>query len=145
MVGKGGDESLYRNLVAKYRLEDFVVFNGWHNGDDLDRIYEQADIAISSLGSYKKGIKCASPIKAGEYCARGLPIVCGYDDIRFRDKPFFVMNVPNDDSAIDIGAVIDFYNNVKSIDNYKELIRKYAENNIAWNIILSPVFEYLQC
>lgn len=144
LVGRGGDEKYYRQLVEKYGLEDRVIFAGWLTGDELDQIYEQADIAISSLGVYRLKLDVSCPIKGAEYCARGLPMVCGYKDSRFSDNPFFILQVPNDSSAIDIEEIVDFYSKIRKINNYKELIRQYAVENLTWDKIMSPVIEFLK-
>lgn len=144
LLGKDGDENYYKKLVRQYDLEDVVIFADWLTGGELDNVFEQADIAISSLGFYKKGIDIACPIKGGEYCARGLPIVCGYKDIRFVDNPFFIMQVSNDNSTININEIIKFYEDIRRRDHYKEQIRDYAKNNLTWDVIMQPIIDYLK-
>ena len=96
LVGDGGEKNFYQTLTLNYGLEDRVDFCGLVSGTDLNRAYDQADIAIGSLGFYKIGAVMGSPIKGAEYCARGLPTVCGYLDMRFPDGTPFILNVPND-------------------------------------------------
>lgn len=143
-VGSGFDENMYKSLVYKYHLENQVVFCGRMDGKELNEIFDLADIAISSLGAYKKGIEYGSPLKGAEYCARGIPMVCGYKDIRFPDGTPFVLNVPNDPSAIDLHRVISFYEDLALGENYSMQIRDYAAKRLSWSSIMRPVIENLR-
>lgn len=143
LIGDGGENDLYERLVEKYSLQTHVEFCGALRGEDLDKHLAKADIAIGSLGLYKIGLNEVSPIKSAEYCARGIPMVLGYCDIRFPNDLNFVLQVPNDDSPIDISAVIEFYKNVHTNENYQIEMRNYAEKILKWENIMHPVVEYL--
>ena len=81
VVGMGGQLSYYERLTEEYHLDEHVIFHGQLKGAELDNIYDNSDIAIGSLGFYKINLQSGSPIKLGEYCARGIPFVYGYDDV----------------------------------------------------------------
>ncbi|MDE5699942.1 MAG: glycosyltransferase [Lachnospiraceae bacterium] len=145
MIGGGPEEQKYKDLVAKYDLQSKVTFIGQIEVRDTDRLnelYDSADIAVSSLGGYKKGLNEWSPIKGAEYCAKGLPFICGYKDDRFSSDCKFVMNVPNRPEPIDMNAVIDFYNKVTSDQNYQDKMRDYAMHHLTWDNIMCPVIDY---
>lgn len=144
LVGKGPEENYYKMLSKKYKLQEYIEFCGELKGEKLDDVYDQSDIAISSLGAYKKGIYDGCPLKGGEYCARGLPMVCGYEDMRFSEDTGFVLKVSNDPKPVDIDKIINFYKKVSADCNFKELIRQYAEKYLSWEGIMQPVAEYLK-
>lgn len=142
-----GDDSLreaeyYKQLVGKYHLQDHVTFYGELRGEELDAIYDNSDIAVSPLGLYKIGTKSAAPIKTGEYCARGIPFIYGYDDVSFNQSNYFVYKVSNDPTPIDIQKVVDFYEKMYDGQNIVDDMRRYASLHLTWNNILKPVIDY---
>ena len=90
------------------------------------------------------GAEEGSPIKGAEYCARGLPFICGYHDLRFPPDWEFMLNVPNNPEPIDMNRVIEFWEKVALQANYKELMRNYAEEQLIWDKIMAPVVDYLK-
>ncbi len=147
IIGSGPEEVYYRELVDRYGLYDHVEFLGLIKTDEKERLnkeFDASDIALGSLGMYKAGYEEGSPIKCAEYCARGIPFIYGYYDLRFPQDWDFMLRVSNDSKPIDMNQVIDFYENVTSKKNYKKIIRKYAEDYLTWDNIMQPVVEYLQ-
>lgn len=144
IVGEGPEKEVYRSLMEEYHLECFVEFCGRKDGKDLDCQYDLADIAVSSLGRYKSGVQDFSPIKGAEYCARGIPFICGYHDIRFHGKEDFILNVPNSPEPIDMGRVIAFYEKISSRDGYEIQMRDYAARYLSWDIVMQPIIDALQ-
>lgn len=146
-VGDGPERKYYEELVVKYQLQPHVEFIGRievSEKEKLDYQYDLSDIAVGSLGFYKAlGAEEGSPIKGSEYCARGIPFICGYRDLRFLPDWEFMLNVSNDAEPIDMNRVIEFYEKIVSKDNYKQLMREYAEKNLTWDKIMEPVVEYL--
>lgn len=109
IIGDGPEMECYKQLIKEYRMEQYIRMHGPIQPSQLIDYYNNADIAVSSLGFYKIGLSHSTNIKNREYMARGLPIICCCDDDAFVDNPY-VQIVPNDDSVIDIETIIDFYN-----------------------------------
>lgn len=145
MIGIGPEKQKYENLVDKYDLNMKVEFLGriepWET-EKLDIQYGLSDIAFGPLGGYKTGLQKSSPIKGAEYCARGIPMVCGYHDLRFPADWEFIMNVPNNSDPINMNDVINFYETVTSREDYQKIMYQYAEKHLTWNTILKPVISY---
>lgn len=143
LIGTGPEEQRYKNLVAKYHLETHVEFLGLiKSSEKLDEQYNLSDLAIGSLGFYKMGLAEASPIKGAEYCAKGIPFVCGYYDMRFPKDWEFIMNVSNNSEPIDINGLILFYEEVTNKKDYKIMMRNYAINYLTWGSVMKPVIQY---
>ena len=68
--------------------------------------------------------------------------MCGYRDLRFPSDWEFMLNVSNNSESIDMNRVIDFYEKVTLKENYKELMRDYAEKHLTWDKIMDPVVSY---
>lgn len=142
-IGEGQEEDYYKSLTEKYHLESIVEFCGKLTGKELDQKFDMSDMSVGTLGLYKIGISDGNPIKGAEYCARGIPFICGYNDMRFSKKEEFVMTVSNDEQAIDMNAVIRFFEKITSNQNYKRIMRDYAEKHLTWKHIMKPVIDYL--
>lgn len=141
LAGRKGDEELYHQLVKEFGLDEEVLFTGWLNKVELAEVFNKADIAISTLAPYKAGIDAASPLKGVEYCAKGMPMVCGYKDLRFpKDYPY-ILQVSNDDSPLDMEEVISFWERVKSDLNFREQICKFAQDNLSWDSVMKQVID----
>jgi hypothetical protein len=54
-----------------------------------------ADLAVGTLGLYRKHMEEASPLKVREYLAAGIPILIGYQDTDFPDGAPFILRVAN--------------------------------------------------
>lgn len=144
IVGEGPERDYYHSLVMKYNLHDHVEFCGRLSGTDLDKQYEQSDIAVSSLGCYKKGVHDVTPLKGAEYCVWGLPFICGYHDMRFKGDEEFILNVANDSQPIDMKQVLAFYHKLSKHTKYKKEMYEYAIKYLSWDVVLKPVIEYLK-
>ncbi len=143
IAGFGGQLNYYKSIVDEYKLSEHVIFHGQLSGAELDAVYDDSDIAVGSLGFYKINLRSGSPIKLGEYCARGIPFVYGYDDISFREPPYFSYQVSNDATPLDMEKVLDFYDMMYDGKNFIKDMRQYALSNLTWDAILQPVIDYL--
>jgi glycosyltransferase involved in cell wall biosynthesis len=147
IVGDGTELDYYKNLVKEYKLEDYVVFYGAKVGDELDAIYDLADIGLSCFGLYKRGINKISALKVGEYLSKGLPVVSGGYEAAFKDDKKYYLEFPNDNTPVDISKIVEFYNsiyeNVESLNQVHEEIREYAKNTIDVSITMKPIVDYL--
>lgn len=142
LVGEGTETDKYQQLTKKYKLQEHVEFLGRLEGEDLNRQYDEADIAVGTLAMYKVNIISGSPIKLREYCARGIPFIYGYEDAGFTGEENYVLKVSNDSQPLDMIKIIDFYNRVKQHNFYAEDMRKYVSEKYTWDIILNQVLDY---
>lgn len=142
LIGEGTESDKYRQLVERYKLQEHVEILGRLEGEELDQQYDKADIAIGTLAMYKINITHASPIKLGDYCARGIPFVYGYEDCGFSGKEEFALKVSNDSSPVDMKEIVRFYNRVKEHDFYVKQLRKQACEKYSWGFILKKVVDY---
>lgn len=139
IVGEGSETSKLKKIVKdNIELQDIVIFYGFKSGEKLDEIYNNSDIAVSSLGFFRDGTEKGSTLKVREYCAKGLPFILGYKDTSFIGNEKFIYNVPNNESLIDISKVIKWY---KSLECTHKEIRKYAEENLGWDNQMRKVLE----
>lgn len=144
LVGEGPELEKYKKLADKYKIQHNVEICGKLTGEKLTEQYNQTDLAVGSLGMYKIGLEQASPIKLSEYCARGIPFIYGYEDLGFNGTEDYLLKVPNDDSAINIRKVIDFYDRLGRDEECFYKMRKDAIERFSWESIFKPVVEYFK-
>lgn len=111
LIGNGAERPMYEEICKECKVEEYVHFLGSMQGKQLDDQYNKADIAISSLGMYKLGLKNVSTLKNCEYLSKGLPIVTAYHDY-ILDGLDTVITMPNDSSSLEINKIVDFYDRV---------------------------------
>ncbi len=142
MIGEGGDEYKYREMVEKYGLQERVTFLGLLSDARVNEVLSDADLAISCLGVHRKKMACVQPLRVPLYCAKGLPFVCDYDDDRFSLDYKYFYKVPADESPIDIEKLVDFFIGLKAEPDYKNRIRQYAIENFSWKRAMATVIDY---
>ena len=148
MVGEGEELELYKSLVKKHHLEEYVRFYGKRIGKDLDAVYNKADIAMGTFAFYKAGITISSALKVKEYMAKGFPVVSGcYEDSFGKEDIDFYLGFANDDSTVDMAKVVRFYENLLvkygSREALRDRIRSYAKEKVDMSVVMKPVIDYI--
>ena len=124
---------------SKAVLKDRIVFHGFLTPKELEKIYNETDIAVGSLGIHRIGLSELQPLKNREYCAKGLPFIIGFNDIDFEKEPF-VYKVKGDESLINISNIISWYNQL--IISTKD-IRKFSEQ-FSWDRQMKKVIDRIK-
>jgi glycosyltransferase involved in cell wall biosynthesis len=139
VVGKGyGVEfEQLKALVKERGLEDKVIFYGNLYGEELDEAFERADFGIASLGRHRSGITKLKSLKVREYAARGIPFIYSEIDDDFEEMPY-ILKAPADDSPIDIGRILNFYDSLKMTPLQ---IRGTIESVLSWDVQMKKVVE----
>jgi glycosyltransferase involved in cell wall biosynthesis len=144
IVGDGFDLQPLKDLARRENLEDRVHFHGSRRGAELTAIVARCHVGISCIALHRKGSD-TSDLKSREYCARGLPFIIGYQDRDFAHGFPFAYQAPADDTAIDVGDVIGFYEKlVASRPDYRNEMRTHAEQRLAWRVKMRPVIDALR-
>ena len=144
IVGSAEQFLELRNLAENLGLAEEVVFHGFQQTEGLNKVYDQCDMAVASLGLHRVGLNIASPLKFREYCAKGLPLLLGYNDSSMPPNFPFAFSVPHDDSPVDVEALLKFYQNLQATHpNMRQELRTFAEQNLTWDAQFRPVLERL--
>lgn len=141
MIGNGEIEPLIA-LSKDLNLIEYVHFLGVCTGSKLDSYFDKMDIAIGNLGFFRKGVTSDTSIKIREYCARGIPFVTALMVNDFPENYPYILHVPMDESDVDIKQLVCFYESLNLQKACLEM-RKYAENNLSWDIQLQKVLNYV--
>ncbi len=146
MVGGDGDGSLaaWKALAEKLGLQTRVTFRGPMHGAALDGLIDTCDVGVGSLGMYRYGLATGMTLKLREYMARGLPFLSAVDDPALPDDPAFALRVPNDDTPIDMAAVVAFAQNAKRDAGVAGRMRAHAQATMSWVGILRGILDALE-
>ncbi|WP_190279559.1 glycosyltransferase [Ornithinibacillus gellani] len=145
IVGEGKELNNLKDMVLQNNLSDYVIFAGFKDGHELNEAYDNADIGIASLGIHRIGLESVSTLKSKEYWSRGLPFIKSYSDKQI-DKIIsdYVLNIPANDSSVDINEVIEFYTQYIKSNKNNFILRDLAEKNISWNKEFQPVIKAIK-
>jgi glycosyltransferase involved in cell wall biosynthesis len=141
IVGEGEARLPWESLVADLGVADWVKFYGSRPGIELDELFDQAHVALASLGLYRKGLKMASDLKSREYCARGIPFVAAGDDLDFSPALSFVHKVPNTNDEVSIQKILDWYNELEPAQIAPDNIRSYAMKHLDFSVKVKSFVE----
>lgn len=123
-------------IIADNQLEKYVTLHGSIYGSALDRLFDQADIGIGSLGRHRSGITHIKTLKNREYAARGLPFIYSEIDDDF-DKMPYILKLPADESPVVINSIIGFFRKENWIAS--DIRRSVA--HLSWNHQMNKVLK----
>lgn len=139
IVGEGAELPKLKKLTREIGLSDYVRFHGLLTGNELDKIFNDSHVGISSLGMHRLNISTYTVLKSREYACRGIPFVLSGHEKGFPKGFKYIKYVPNDDSPVNIKEIIEFYDEIKRDKDHGLILRKYAEENFSWNRQLKDV------
>ncbi len=147
MIGDGEERKKYEQMVRNMGIDKYVVFHGIKKGEELERFYENVDIGVGCFGLYKRNINSISSLKTIEYLAHGLPVITGVrEEILEKIDNDYYYEFSNDESDIDIGRIVQFYNCLRGKHSLSELrtrIRTLAKKYADINVVIQPVVDYI--
>lgn len=142
LVGEGKELSKLKRLSKKLEIEKKIFFMGVLSGDELKHIYELSHIGISSLAPHRKNLTEACPLKSREYIALGLPFISSYYDKKLIDFKYN-LNIPIDDSALNIFEVISFMKKLSQFNFQSEIIQ-FGKEELNWGKIYTDAFKQIR-
>ena len=126
----------YMSIIFSNNLIPYVRLHGRLANEPLDRLFEQCDFGIGSLGRHRSGITNIKTLKNREYAARGIPFIYSEIDDDFENMPY-IMKIAADETPVDIPQIIQFY---QSIDQSPEKIRNSIKH-LSWKEQMKKVIE----
>jgi len=137
VVGEGKEWLNLKKLSRQLGIEKNVSFKGIKRGEELDGLFDQADIGIGTLGIHRKNLEYNASLKHREFCARGIPFILSTNDAAFPEECGFVHYCASNDEAIVMQDVIA----LKEIKLGTEEIRNYGEERFDWRQIMKKIIE----
>lgn len=148
LVGDGPEKKRYQELVRKYGLAEYVKFYPTTTGKQLDKLYDQSELALGVFGMYKVGYEGpVGAIKTRECLAKGIPIVSGSPVDVMDDDSKYIKIFPNDDSTVNMKEIIDFYETLRKEEGSKrklaEKLRNFARQHVSMEVVMKPIEDYI--
>lgn len=147
-VGEGPAFKSLVDLVSHYSLEPHVEFHGNCTRAQMDSIYDKCAFGIASLGLHRIGLESASTLKTREYLAKGLPFAFSGRIKEFEDDPVhFCLQLPSDESPVNIEQLISFFDSLYSEcteEEHIQQIRGYANKHVGMLQTMKPVFDFIR-
>lgn len=144
VVGGGMELGNLKEIAKSPMINKYILFHGTVVGEDLDRLFDAADIGVSVLATYRSKMKNTyDSLKSKEYCARGIPFITGGLE-HFYDGKDFVLTIPDNETPLDVDEVCMFADKIAEEDNLTERIRSFAKEFCGWDYAFRPVIEFLK-
>jgi glycosyltransferase involved in cell wall biosynthesis len=131
IVGDGIELHSLKELVEELGLQERVIFHGFKSGVDLDEVYNNSDIAISSIGLYRLGESPRLVLKAREACLKGIPFVAVKGDPVFDNDFDYVYFVKDEGTPLQVEKIYNWFTNLDP-EKYIEEMNKFAKENLDW-------------
>lgn len=146
LVGDGEVSEKLRLLISNYKLEKYVVLCGNCYGEELNEIYEHADIGVDAIAMHRKGSRRSSSLKSREYLAKGLPLIyCGEVTGLTSDLQKYTLEIPLDDSPLDVERVIEYMSNIRkhfSKEQIADNVRSIAKESVDIHKTMKCITDY---
>ncbi|HCH28280.1 MAG TPA: hypothetical protein DEW35_02110 [Ruminococcaceae bacterium] len=141
VVGNGVNDEKEKlmDLSEKYGLKEKVIFHGVKSGTDLDSLFENSHIAVSTFNADRENAGKTSVLKTREYCARGIPFVSSLYDISIPEDSDFCKIIDSCESPVNVREIIEYYSYIIAHPDIHDRMRKFAEENLTWEKQLKKV------
>jgi hypothetical protein len=131
-------------IEGEIQEKNFIKHLGYLNKEKVDEIINEVHVGLSTMALYKQGLQEASSLKTREYFARGLPFIYAYTDPDLNEEAKeFSLELPNDDSLIDMEKVIEFAKKALEDKELPTKMRKYAEEHLDYEVKMKQLLENL--
>lgn len=146
VIGDGDERPNLEQMVHDLKLENHIVFAGIKLKEELNSYYDVADIALEMLAGFRRTNGLISSIKMAEYFVKGVPVIYAADQDAYSDeRALYCYRVSNDDSAIDIDALIEFSNNLYMQNNdIAKQMHELAKDYFDWEYTMRELMDYLK-
>ena len=141
-----GDGSCLEDLKKEAAgMGDKVIFYGFLHGDELEQIYDKADLGIEFLAPHRRDVWISASLKSREYIAKGIPFItaCKLDieDLGYRE----FLRVEDSEEPINMNEVIEYYKYyIENKDNIRMNMRKFAEKYLSMSFAMKTVTDYFK-
>lgn len=139
VVGDGQALAELKNLTKRLGLQKEVVFRGMLDGEELNQIFDENDIGISSMALFRKQMEEGSDLKTREYIARGMIVIGVGRDPDFSEDSPYRLTIPNDDS-IDSLAMLLVSLESRGVPSPEE-VRNFAEKKLTYSVKLKQIMQ----
>jgi len=134
-----------QDLIASLDIGGKIIFHGVCYGGDLDAIFNQAHMAVGTLGIHRQNLHYGSTLKVREYMARGVPFLLSYIDEDIEDDFPLCLRLRADESAVDMDEVVQFMTDIEKQYGQRipSLMRSYALEHMDYEKKVRDLLQFL--
>lgn len=144
LVGDGPAIPGLKELCRQNNLSDCIIFHNFLSGPNLDRLFDESHIAVGTLAIHRLNLAKSSALKSREYCSRGIPYIMGSADPDFPDDFPYILNIPANETPVDMENVIRFANRICQDPDHPKKMRQYASEHLDWSIKMKRLKIFLE-
>lgn len=124
----------------------FVTLTGRLPMAELEQLIDVVDLGVSNLANYLIHFDETTNLKSRDYYSRGLPFIQSntMPDIEGTDAANYYLNIPNDDSTIDMEAVQQFALRIRAEVGHPSTMHAFAVNHLDWNVTVGELAEEIK-
>lgn len=130
------------SLITKLGLEGNCIKYGPKAGNELDDIYDKANLAVGCLANHRIGSFFGSALKTKEYIAKGIPFIYGWRE-KVLEGFEYAKRFELCEEPIDMFQVIEFYDNLPKL-NLAENIRSHLNYSDTWDYQMKVVVNAIE-
>ncbi|MBN2406695.1 MAG: glycosyltransferase family 4 protein [Elusimicrobia bacterium] len=144
---KGHDENTYwrvMGLVNNSRFKERFDLRGWVDRKELEKIYEETDIAVlSEYDTYEGLLGCRNRVL--EWVTAGIPVIMNRvsELSALLDEREAVLTYRCSDPRDLAEKIFYFYGNREEMGRYAERAAEYAKKELSPGLTMQPVLEWL--
>lgn len=142
IIGSGTEVKELERMTKELNVSDYVQFHGTMIGDDLDKMFEKADIGVSILGIHRNKMNVIDCLKSREFCARQLPFITQDAESHFMGKRF-AYSVSSDEEPVNVYEIVDFYHSILAEEEILDEMYLFAKSECDWKYAFRNVRNYL--
>ncbi|GFM38540.1 methyltransferase domain-containing protein [Desulfovibrio psychrotolerans] len=134
VVGSGAALEGYRDQICACGLEDCFVFHGALTPEQVDPLADRCAFAVGVLAPGRKRLTETAALQHREYALRGLPFLFAGSDVDFLARQPFCHVIPDDESPVDMLAMLGFAKQALQKPALRLHAREYALQNLDWAV-----------
>ena len=98
-----------KQFVKDNRLEEICQFVPPVSGQDLDNLYDRADIAIGHLANHRVNSFAGSAIKTQEFLAKGIPFIYAWEEAMLPPDYPYALKFELSEEPVNIEKVVNWW------------------------------------
>lgn len=141
LVGEGRSVHEWKKLAIDKNISDKVIFHGFLQGNDLDNLYDECQLAVATLGLSRKDMDNISTLKVKEYIAKAIPFIYATPENHIEECKY-CYKVNDDETIFNMDDIVRFINNINTT-NMKEDMRNLARKYFNWSTTMKYIMNKL--
>ena len=125
------------HLITSLNLDERCIKYGKKMGEELDDIYDKANMGVGCLANHRIGSTFGSALKTKEYIAKGIPFIYGWKE-KVLENFKYGLSFELSETPIDMRQVLAFYDALPK-EGLADKIREHLNYEDTWEYQMKKV------